>query len=143
MVPDTGGGDGGFSDPDPNVNLAEWVKKLEEAAKKDRPGIVEELAKILGKSVEDTWKNLHAAGWNPKGKKPPENTPPEPDDGDLHDVGEKPAGGKQTVTLRHKTTHSRYRRAGLVLSGDFKPYEVTEEQLAILKKDSWVEIGKK
>jgi len=47
---------------------------------------------------------------------------------------------KQTVTIRHKTPHPHYRRAGLILTDQFKPYEVTEKQLEILKKDKWVEI---
>jgi hypothetical protein len=51
-------------------------------------------------------------------------------------------GKKKTVNLRHKTPHLRYRRAGVVLTDQFKPYELTDAQLEILKKDIWVEIGK-
>jgi hypothetical protein len=50
------------------------------------------------------------------------------------------AGKRITVTLRHKTEYPRYRRAGLVLSQKAQSYELTEAQLAALKKDKWVVI---
>lgn len=42
------------------------------------------------------------------------------------------------VTLRHRTPHHAYRRAGLVLTKDPKQFEVTSEQLEILKADTHV-----
>jgi len=48
---------------------------------------------------------------------------------------------KQSVILWHKTEYPRYRRAGLVLTQKAQTYEVTDEQLAALKKDPWVVIG--
>jgi len=56
--------------------------------------------------------------------------------------GDSASKKKVSVTLRHKTEYPRYRRAGLVLTQKPETYEVTEEQLAALKKDKWVEIGK-
>jgi hypothetical protein len=46
---------------------------------------------------------------------------------------------KTAVTLRHKTEYPLYRRAGLVLKQTPAEFEVTAEQLAVLKKDRWVE----
>ena len=120
------------------MDLSEWVKRMEAAARKDRQAIVEELAKALGVPAADAWKKLSEAGWNPKKAKPSGDSPDkDPPDG--------PSGGngkKQTVTLRHKTSYPQYRRAGLVLTSQFKPYEVTVEQLEVFKHDPWVEVGK-
>jgi hypothetical protein len=81
---------------------------------------------------------------------PPE-TPPEPPPSD----GDKPgnAGGeappatqtenKISVTLRHKTEYPQYRRAGIVLKQTPGEFSVTAEQLAVLEKDTWVEVVKK
>jgi len=42
---------------------------------------------------------------------------------------------KQLLMIRHDTPFETYRRAGLCFYEDSRPYEVTEEQLAILKDD--------
>ena len=112
-----------------NNDLSEWIKRLTSAAKKERHAIVEELSKVLGLSIDDTWKKIQEAGLNEQGKTPPGPAP----------EGDNP---KLTVSIRHKTTYPLYRRAGIVLTNLFKPYEVTAKQLTNLKKDPWVEIGK-
>jgi hypothetical protein len=68
-----------------------------------------------------------AAGGNPpgSGEPPPGNTPV-----------------KQEifpVILRHKSPHPYYRRAGLVLTNQWKSYDITAEQRAALQADAWVE----
>jgi hypothetical protein len=62
------------------------------------------------------------------------NPPPVP----TKDLPPKPAE-TFSVTLRHKTPHPHYRRAGLLLTNQFKSYTVTAEQRTALKKDAWVE----
>ena len=109
--------------------LLPWIERLNAADKKDREGIVAELSTELNIKAKDAWKLLKEAGFDPK-----ENPPAGPQ--------AKQEAKKQPVTLRHKTEYPRYRRAGLVLTGEEKTYEVTEEQLAALKKDKWVVIGK-
>ena len=42
---------------------------------------------------------------------------------------------KQLLMIRHDTPFETYRRAGLCFYQDSQPYEVTAEQLAILKDD--------
>ena len=134
LAPDSGGSGGGASPS--SVNLEVWFKKWEAANKKNRPIIMDELAKVLNVSVAEAWKILQEAGLvNPNSKLPKgSDGADEPD----KETSEK----KQTVTLRHKTTYPHYRRAGLVLTDQAKPYEVTEDQLAVLEKDAWVEIKK-
>jgi hypothetical protein len=46
-----------------------------------------------------------------------------------------------TVMLHHKTQFPRDRCCGLVLTQKVKSYEVSDEQLAKLKRDPWVIIG--
>lgn len=46
----------------------------------------------------------------------------------------------RTIMIRHDTPYPAYRRAGLVLERDSKPFDVTEAQLEILKNDKWVVI---
>jgi len=145
MAPDTGGGDGASP---PTFDLLDWIKRLEAAAKKDRQAIIDELAKALAIPVADAVKMLREAGWDPKKKAPSGEETQEngaPSDQQGKKSGDKKTEGngtKATISLRHKTPHPRYRRAGLVLTDQFKPFEVTEEQLEKLKKDPWVEIGK-
>jgi hypothetical protein len=124
-------GAGGGGDPPGDVSLEEWIGRLNEAEKKDRAALVGELAKALGVKVGEAYKKLKDAGWDPKtadtmppGGDPPPSVPPR----------------TETVTLRHKTSYPRYRRAGLLLTGQFKPYAVTAAQLAALKADTWVEV---
>jgi hypothetical protein len=124
LAPD-GAGSGGGAPPLGKNALKDWIDRLNKAETFGYKAIVEDMAKALGIKVGDAWKALEEAGWN-REKKPP-NDPPEK---------------KEAVTLRHKTPHPHYRRAGLVLTNQFKTYDVTEGQLAILKKDAWVEIGK-
>jgi hypothetical protein len=42
---------------------------------------------------------------------------------------------KKLVMIRHDTQFPSYRRAGLCFGKESKPYEVTEEQLEVLRKD--------
>jgi hypothetical protein len=124
MAPDGGGGG---EAPSGGVPLADWIIRLNEAEKRDRQAIVEEMAKALGLKTGEAYKKLKGAGWNPKGDSGKDQTP---------------QAETFPVKLRHKTPHPHYRRAGLVLTGQFKPYEVTGDQLETLKKDTWVEIEK-
>ena len=68
--------------------------------------------------------------------------PPETPKPDGAAVTPPPSEKKTAVFLRHKTQYSQYRRAGLVLSHKAECYEVTDSQLAVLKKDTWVVIEK-
>ncbi|MDR3249394.1 MAG: hypothetical protein LBT39_11485 [Treponema sp.] len=120
LAPD-GAGSGGGAPPLGKDALKDWIDRLNKAEKSGHKAIVEDMAKALGIKAGDAWKALKEAGWDPGGK-PPEEIKP--------------------VSLRHKTPHPHYRRAGLVITNQFKTYEVTEAQLAVLKKDTWVEIGK-
>ena len=129
VAPDDGGIGGGGSPPP--LDLADWIKRLEAAAKKERQPILEELARILGISVMDTVKSLTKAGWDPKKVESPGT-----------DEDKNPPNAEtQTVNLRHKTDYPSYRRAGLLLTKQFKPYEVTTDQLETFKTDPWVDIG--
>jgi hypothetical protein len=42
---------------------------------------------------------------------------------------------KKLMMIRHNTSYKTYRRAGFCLTQDSQPYEVTDEQLEILKND--------
>ena len=108
------------------------VETLNKAEKNEREAIVAKLAEENGLKTKDLWKLLKEAGFDP-GSAPPNSTPP----AGQPSVPEK----KQPVILRHKTDYPRYRRAGLVLTQKAETYEVTEEQLAKLKRDKWVVIG--
>ena len=132
MAPDTGGAGGGA--PAEALDLSGWIKRLSETDKKDRAGVVEELARVLGISVDDTWKKLKEAGWGSKKGKNDDPSNPMKKNSDEKTL---------SVSLKHKTQYSRYRRAGLVLTNQFKPYEVTEAQLAVLSKDVWIEVEEK
>jgi len=46
------------------------------------------------------------------------------------------------VSLRHTTPYPRYYRAGLALTNRFQDFTVSKGQLAILEKDSFVEVKK-
>jgi len=43
--------------------------------------------------------------------------------------------GTKFMMIRHNTPYKTYRRAGFCFSQESQPFEVTEEQLAILKDD--------
>jgi hypothetical protein len=133
LAPDGAGGGGA---PPGEIPLKEWIGRLEAAGEKDRNAVVEELAKTLGVKTGDAYKTLRAAGWNPEG---PDDKNRDP--GKAAKKPQTPAARKTVqVFLRHKTPHPRYRRAGLLLTNRLRPYAVTAEQLAALKKDSWVEV---
>ncbi len=108
--------------------LNEWIERLKKAKEKNHDDIVATMAKENNLRVDDAWQLLKLAGFDPKGK--PAVDPPA-----------KAEDKKQPVVLRHKTEYPKYRRAGLVLTQMAQTYEVTEEQLAILKKDPWVVVG--
>jgi len=132
---DTGGAEGGGSSE--VADLSEWVKRLEGASAKARPGIARELARILNIPIPEAWAKLREAGWSSKGAKSTEDNLSETDNRDIPETGE-----HLTAKLRHKTGHPFYRRAGLVLTDQFKAFEVTAEQFAVLERDPWVEIQK-
>jgi len=107
------------------------IEKLKAAEKKDYDAIVAEAGKENNLKPVEVWKLLKEEGYDPK-------------TGFLANI----LGGqsrndekKQNVILRHKTEYPRYRRAGLVLTQKAQTYEVTDEQLAMLKKDPWIVIG--
>ena len=105
-----------------------WIERLNKAKEKDYNAIVAAMAKENNLKIDDAWQLLKLSGFDPK-----EKTPADPKD--------KTEAKKQPVVLRHKTEYPKYRRAGLVLTQTAQTYEVTEEQLAILKKDPWVVVG--
>jgi hypothetical protein len=130
--------DGAGAGTSGTLPLEDWIKRLNGADQKARKAIVEELAKALSLKVGDAYKKLQEAGWDPDAK-----------------AGEAPAAGNNptlppapptektsAVTLRHKTNYPHYRRSGLVLTGQWKPYTVTEAQRAALENDPWVEFQK-
>jgi hypothetical protein len=103
--------------------LAPWLEKLKAAKKKGRNGIVTEMCREHGLSAGEGWALLREAGFDPKAP------------------GADGAEEKKTpVTVRHKTEFPKYRRAGLILTQKRETREVTEAQLAALKKDPWVEV---
>lgn len=60
-------------------------------------------------------------------------------------VDESAAGGKTKdkkvkLTLRHKSHTQHYYRCGLMLTKVFAEYEVSEEAVAKIKADKWIEI---
>jgi len=108
--------------------LKQWVEKLNKADKKDHKNLVEEMAKENSLKVKDAWQLLKLNGFDPKE--------------DQQDTAQGNADvKKQPVVLRHKTEYPKYRCAGLVLTQKAETYEVTDEQLAALKKDPWVVVG--
>ncbi|MDR1286767.1 MAG: hypothetical protein LBK08_04075 [Treponema sp.] len=115
-------GAGGGSASPGEIPLEGWIKRLNEAEKKNRNTVVGELAKALGIKTGEAYKKLKEAGRDPKNAPPP------------------PPVKTFSVTLRHKTPYPGYRRAGIVLTNQFKPYTVTAAQLAALKTDTWVEV---
>ena len=112
--------------------LAPWIERLNNAKKDDRNAIVEEMAKENSLKAKDAYKLLREAGFDPDAEI---KNNPSPDQQAITEAK------KQSVILRHKTEYPKYRRAGLVLTQKAETYEVTEEQLAALKKDSWVIVG--
>jgi hypothetical protein len=109
----------------PQSKLKPWIDRLKKADKSKHNAIVAEMARENFWKEADARKLLKLAGF----ELPDE---PQPDQQD------QPEAPKQSVVLRHKTEYPGYRRAGLVLTQKAETYEVTEEQLAELKKDRWV-----
>jgi len=114
-----------------------WIERLSKAEKKERNAIVIEMAKENGIKEKEAWKLLIDAGFNPKEIQPldQQNNSPVIPQNDQQNNSE-----KKTVLLWHKTEYQHYRRAGLVLNQKAAAYEITDEQLAVLKKDPWVVI---
>jgi hypothetical protein len=112
--------------------LAPWLEKLAKADKKDYESIVADMAKGNTLKTADAWQLLKLAGFDPAGKQ---------QSGQKSNQQGKADGEKTSVVLRHKTEYPHYRRAGLVLTQKPETYEVTVEQLALLKRDYWVVIG--
>jgi hypothetical protein len=102
-----------------------WIERLNKANKKDHEKMVVAMAKENTLKIDDAWQLLKLAGFDPKAKAP-------------EDPPNKTESKKQSVVLRHKTEYPKYRRAGLALTQKAETYEVTDEQLAMLKKDPWV-----
>jgi len=59
------------------------------------------------------------------------------------EAAEKATTEKVVVSLRHKTSHAVYRRAGIIVGKAAADYSVTAEQLAVLKADALVEVVRK
>ena len=132
LAPDGAGGGGGIAFDDSKIK--EFIEQLNKAAKADRPGLIELAAKEGNLPKGDLYKKLKAAGWDPRAKP----------DGKNGSADQQASKAETTeASMRHKTPHPHYRRAGLVLTNQFKPYPVTATQLEVLQKDSWVEIAKK
>jgi hypothetical protein len=142
--------------------LEMWIEKLNaEPDGKKRNALVGGMCKENGLKIDEAWKLLKEAGFDPKavrqdeggGDKPPADGGGEPpaDGGDEPPAvggdkppavgGDKPESRKISVTARHKTEYPQYRRAGIVLSRKAAAYEVTAGQLDALKKDRWVEVS--
>lgn len=69
----------------------------------------------------------------------------QPEGGGSQPVGESAAGGKTKdkkvkLTLRHKSHTQHYYRCGLMLTKVFAEYEVSEDAVAKIKADKWIEI---
>jgi len=64
-----------------------------------------------------------------------DQSPVLPPEGELGD-------GLIAVSLRHTSPYPKYHRAGLALTSRFQDFTVTKEQLAILEKDTFVEVKK-
>ncbi|MCL2601357.1 MAG: HI1506-related protein [Treponema sp.] len=122
--------------------LTPWIEKLtNEPDGKKRNEIVGELCKEFGVKIGDAWKALKEAGFDPKAAK----TAPENGGAGGAGTDETPQAdnkGTEAVTLRHKTPHKHYRRAGVVLTKEAQSYQLTPEQIATLKDDPWVEFSK-
>lgn len=78
----------------------------------------------------------------PAGKK--DGSEEQPEGGGSKPVDES-AGGKTKdkkvkLTLRHKSHTQHYYRCGLMLTKVFAEYEVSEEAVAKIKADKWIEI---
>ncbi|MDR0876571.1 MAG: hypothetical protein LBN21_00845 [Treponema sp.] len=144
----------------------EWLKKT--GTKEEWHPIVKEMAKAFDIRVGEAYEKLKTAGWEPKTAKLTPNlgtagtgaaasgndqqgadaanagTDDQPKPKAAQGNGGNPnaqGGSTQKVILRHKTAYPQYRRAGLILTQKVAEYEVTDKQLAILKKDSWVIVG--
>ena len=69
----------------------------------------------------------------------------QPEGGGSQPVDESADGGKTKdkkvkLTLRHKSHTQHYYRCGLMLTKVFAEYEVSEEAVAKIKADKWIEI---
>lgn len=79
----------------------------------------------------------------PAGKK--DGSEEQPEGGGSQPVDESAAGGKTKdkkvkLTLRHKSHTQHYYRCGLMLTKVFAEYEVSEDAVAKIKADKWIEI---
>jgi hypothetical protein len=108
--------------------LAPWIEKIKKAQESEREKIVAKMAKENSLKFDDALKLLELNGCAVKTSQPASQQA---------EAGDK----KHSVILRHKTEYPKYRRAGLALTRNAEAYEVTDAQLAALKKDPWVAIG--
>ncbi len=60
--------------------------------------------------------------------------------GGADDKGGKTKDKKVKLTLRHKSHTQHYYRCGLMLTKVFAEYEVSEDAVAKIKSDKWIEI---
>ena len=72
-----------------------------------------------------------------KGDGAPTDTPAA---GGADDKDSKTKDKKVKLTLRHKSHTQHYYRCGLMLTKVFAEYEVSEEAVAKIKADKWIEI---
>jgi hypothetical protein len=127
------------------INFITLIAALYLLEIKERAEHIKNTAKENGVNEGDLFKALKEAGYNPKAEKgsaAPDvsgGTPPAPEESQ----SEPPLKGTIQVSLRHKTEYPQYRRAGLVLKQTSAEFYVTAEQLAVLKKDKWVEVKEK
>ena len=73
----------------------------------------------------------------------PGDNPPADETGGSDEKSEKDGKAKDKkvkLTLRHKSHTQHYYRCGLMLTKVFSEYEVSEEAVAKIKADKWIEI---
>jgi hypothetical protein len=124
------------------INLIALIAVLYLLEIKERAAHIKTATKENSVNEGELFKALKEAGYNPKAEKgsaAPDGaggTPPAPDVSKKEPLPQ----GTKAVSLRHKTEYPQYRRAGLILKQTHAEFYVTAEQLAVLKKDKWVEI---
>ncbi|MDR2942790.1 MAG: hypothetical protein LBV17_09395 [Treponema sp.] len=127
------------------INLFTLISALYLLEIQGRAEQIKNAAKENGVNEGELFKALKEAGYNPKAEKgsaaPEDKGGTPPDQGE--EKKEQPLQGTISVLLRHKTEYPQYRRAGLVLKQTPAEFYVTAEQLAVLKKDKWIEVKEK
>lgn len=89
-------------------------------------------------TVENQQTDTPPAGEKDGSEKQPEGGGSQPVDESA--VGGKTKDKKVRLTLRHKSHTQHYYRCGLMLTKVFAEYEVSEDAVAKIKADKWIEI---